>query len=274
MSRYIKQAHRRLRAGGPRNASGTVFPLKQSAALCQAVVFCLCGPLPAARAWAAPAEVVRAATVQTANDRTTQPDELTQPMRGEVANALVWKDRKSGLVRRVEGHVRFPKAQTEAGAAREFLRRYGRLLTGASLLTKFSPNRTVKTLTGTHFVFTRFLNGLRVFDDQIIIHVDYNRVVTLVTSDLKIMTAEGRRPSARELPRVASRNAALAAVRRAEPTSAPASAEEGFYVNDRGVPLLAWKVVVMNGTSSAREFIVDGVTYELVSVKVLATYPR
>lgn len=268
----MTQVHRRLQPSS--SGSRKVFQLKLAGALRPAVALCLYVALPAAHTCGALVEAVRAAAAQTANDTTTRPDELTAPVRGDVANALAWRDRQSGLVRRVEGHVSFPNAHTEVGVAREFLRRYGRLLTGSRLSTGFRLTRKVKTLTGTHFVFTRLLNGLRVFDDQITIHVDDDVAVTLVTSDLKMITTAKARPSRRDPTRVGSRDAALAAVRRAEPSSAPARVEAGYYVNDHGVPLLAWRVIVRSETSSAREFIVDGLKNIVVSVKDLVTVPK
>lgn len=185
-------------------------------------------------------------------------------------NAVVRKDAETGQVRIIEGFIKVEGGSKEnpVKTAQLFIARQRKLLVETQTeIAPLRPVKTIKTPTGPHVIFERYLNDLPVFDNDVTVTMTKagDTVNLLLSNQTEIRSAEDTVP---DQSAERARQIAVAAVKSQDGVTDPiitTREKKGYLVVDDEAALV-WKVSFdTRSPLGAWEVVVDADTGDVLS---------
>jgi Zn-dependent metalloprotease len=205
-----------------------------------------------------------------------KPVNLDPALFGKVIGKM---DVDTGQIRRMEGNIQLPKAETEQKSVETFLQENGVMLGASTETENLKLLRQVKSPTGDHFYYQQLYKGLPLWGGRVSVHNVIGSKAAQVDNDLRKLSppsnkSQGKEPDFSEANKAEAIEAAKKAVAFKAISSQEPTAEAGF-LEVQGQPMAVWRVrYTTTAPGAVWEVMVDPVSMKALSARNIASYQQ
>jgi len=188
-------------------------------------------------------------------------------------------DVDTGQIRRLEGKIELPKAETEQKSVEAFIQKNGPMLGASPETADLKLIRQVKSPTGDHFYYQQLYRGLPLWGGRVSVHNVVGSKAAQVDNDLRKLSTpseklHGSEPDFSESNKTRAIEVAEKAVAFKAISSEKATAEAGF-LEVQGQPVAVWRVrYTTTAPGAVWEVMVDPVAMKALSARNIASYQQ
>jgi Zn-dependent metalloprotease len=205
-----------------------------------------------------------------------KPVKLDPALFGRVVGKM---DVDTGQVRRMEGKIQLPEADSEQKRVETFIQKNGALLGASTESGDLKLIREVKSATGDHFYYQQLYQGLPLWGGRVSVHNVVGSKAAQVVNELRKLSPPsdklpGTMPDFTESNKAKAIEVAEKAINFKAIAPRPPTAEPGF-LEVQGQPLAVWRVhYTTTEPGAVWEVMIDPSTMKALSARNIAAYQQ